>query len=466
MPACGTLESYPMDQESTPKKILSDLKNGIVAPCYLLYGDEEYLIRSALRDILDILLPGGDRDLTLLQMDGENEDVGRICEELLTPSLIPGRKVVVLRNTQLLYSRRSIPDLMLKVRETMEQNPALAADRFLVFIRSAGWTINDLKDGNWKRIPEEDWNRLTGEAVGERDRWLPKIIDICLQQGFDAKRAPGEEEEVGRILSEGLPEGHCLVMTADLVDRRKKLFKIVSEKGVLLGFHRARSEVKQKGQFYEQAKEFLREQRKEIEPAALLALGRKTGFNLPRAMLELEKLTAYAGDQSRIEEEDVENATGKTREETVFSLTASLMEKDPGNAIAVLHGLLGQGVHYLVILSMIIREYRFLLHAKAIVSSGRIPQSAGKMDFASFQKSVLPTFKELSSDEGRKLELLTQHPYVIYNAFRFSERFSMDVLIRNLEHLLEADGALKTTGLEPQTVMERLIIRICGDKKE
>lgn len=47
------------------EKVLLDLKKGKVAPCYLLYGEEEYLIQEALRDILDLLVPPSDRDFGL-----------------------------------------------------------------------------------------------------------------------------------------------------------------------------------------------------------------------------------------------------------------------------------------------------------------------------------------------------------------------------------------------------------------
>jgi DNA polymerase III delta subunit len=84
------------------------------------------------------------------------------------------------------------------------------------------------------------------------------------------------------------------------------------------------------------------------------------------------------------------------------------------------------------------------------------------MDFSRFQKSVLLHLKEQAVEEGYRLELLRQHPYVIYNALRLSGRFSRENLIGNLEHLLEVDRVLKTTGREPRLVMERLIIRICS----
>ena len=57
------------------EKILANLKKGIIAPCYLLYGEEEYLINEALNKILDFIVPESDRDFSLFYLDGENTDM-------------------------------------------------------------------------------------------------------------------------------------------------------------------------------------------------------------------------------------------------------------------------------------------------------------------------------------------------------------------------------------------------------
>jgi DNA polymerase-3 subunit delta len=88
------------------EKVLIDLKKGNAAsPCYLLYGQEDYLIKEALNKIIEGALPANDRDLNLFFMDGENEDIDALCDTILTPPLIPGKIVVVLRNTLLFQSR-------------------------------------------------------------------------------------------------------------------------------------------------------------------------------------------------------------------------------------------------------------------------------------------------------------------------------------------------------------------------
>ena len=79
--------------------VLAELKRGKAAPCYLLYGEEEFRLRDALDKITAALIPDAqDRELNLFVTDGEHENVGSLCESLITPPLLPGRKVVVVRD--------------------------------------------------------------------------------------------------------------------------------------------------------------------------------------------------------------------------------------------------------------------------------------------------------------------------------------------------------------------------------
>ena len=108
------------------EKVLANLKKGVVAPCYLLYGEEDYLISEALGGMLDILVPPGERDLSLFLMDGENADLDYIIEEIITPSLLGGRKVIVVKNTTLFHSSENAAALVAKIRDHLEENPPRA----------------------------------------------------------------------------------------------------------------------------------------------------------------------------------------------------------------------------------------------------------------------------------------------------------------------------------------------------
>lgn len=384
--------------------VLGDIKKGRVASCYLIYGDEEYLAKDALDKIINLVLAGESRDLNLFHMDGQNEDVDRICESILTPPLIPGKKVVVVKNLRFFRSKPSPSNLTGKVVENSGDN--------------------------------------SFEDVGQSREDAKALVDA---------------------LTGGLPEGNCLILTADSsIDKRKKLFKTISDIGIVLGFSRVKGEKRQKNLLRDTAKEFLDEKGKKLTAEAFLALERKTGFNLREFRGALEKLITYIGDRSLVEKEDVEDVIGRTKEDSIFDLTSALTEKNAEKALLTLKDLLDQGVHHLRILTMITREIRLLLHAKIFMKSGRLVSFSPEMDYNRFQNIVYPDIREwISQTDKKDGGLAGQHPYVIYNALKNSGRFSYEELVEHFGALVDADLAFKTTGKNPRLLLERLLIDIC-----
>ena len=167
-------------EQSTEKSIesvLRDIAKGKGASCYLLYGDEEFLVEEALGKIVDALIPGPDRDLSLFVMDDESGGVNAVCETLLTPPLIPGPKAVVLRKTRLFYSKSSLSELAKKVADSAETDLPSAARTFMTLLDMAGWGLEQLRDEGWRRIPDAQWRETLGEeGAAERDKWLPRVL--------------------------------------------------------------------------------------------------------------------------------------------------------------------------------------------------------------------------------------------------------------------------------------------------
>ena len=125
----------------TLKTVLDDIGRDTIVPCYLIYGDEEYLVADALEKLIDALLPPDQRDLNLFHVEGEDEDIDALCDSLLTPPLIPGRKAVVVRNTRLFHSKASSADVIGEIRSHLEKDPHRAARAFLSLLEVAGLSL-------------------------------------------------------------------------------------------------------------------------------------------------------------------------------------------------------------------------------------------------------------------------------------------------------------------------------------
>jgi DNA polymerase-3 subunit delta len=447
------------------EKIYNNLKKGVVAPCYLLYGEEEYLVNEALNKILDIIVPEGDRDFSLFYLEGENTDIDSLIDNVLTPSLLGDRKVIVVKNTTIFTSREDMAKLIDKIRANIDENPTKAAKYFLTFLKIAGFTLEDLQGSGWQKITDDDWSAIVkGDPGEDRQKWLPRILEICQASGLTDASVLDKTEKLEEILREGLPAGNCLIFTAESVDKRKKLYKIIVELGVVHDFVKVKKESARKEILQKEAQKILDNCGKKMSPAAWIALGRKTGFDFRRSMSELEKLISFVGDRTLIDKDDVEEAVGRTKEDDIFALTNSLSEKNQLAALEALKNLLDQGDHYLAILTMISREIRLLLQARVLVDSGKLPKFSHSMEYGWFQNVLYPAFNELNTSAVKREGLIfSQHPFSVYNVLRNCVRFTTERLITLLEELLNLERSLKTSGTSnPRLILENFLIKSCS----
>ncbi|MBN2539254.1 MAG: DNA polymerase III subunit delta [Deltaproteobacteria bacterium] len=449
--------------QGTLKTVLGDIGRGATAPCYLIYGDEEYLVENAVNRIIDGILLPDQRDLNLFSMQGEDEDIDAICDSIRTPPLIPGGKVILVRNTRLFYSKVSSADVISEITSNIEKEPRRAARAFISLLEIAGWSIEDLMDGQWRKISDDDWRSVIGAtAETERGKWLPKVIDLCDRLKITGGGKPKDTDKLEGVLKGGIPDGNCLIMTAGAVDKRKKLFKTMIDVGVILSFSKSKSESGKKGLLMDTVKDALAKRGKRLTPDALLALGKKTGLNLRDSLIEIEKLITYVGESETIDKHDIDAVVKKSAEDSVFDLTSSIMEKDTGRALQILRQLLDQGVNHILILSMIAREVRLLLQGNILLESGEIPAFRSGMDYGKFQAGVYPSIKDLANRWGKKSKwLANQHPYAIYKTLSNAGRFSREELIDYMKRLADLDLALKSSGADPQLALKRLLIGIC-----
>ncbi|MHB8139275.1 MAG: DNA polymerase III subunit delta [Smithellaceae bacterium] len=446
------------------EKVITGLKKGDVAPCYLLYGEEEYLLHEALQQILDALMPEADRDFGLFFLDGENEDFDLLKDHLLSPSLLGGPKVVVVKNTTIFQSRENLGELIQKIRDNINEHPDKAVKYFMTFLKISGFDWEDMQGAGWQKITDEQWRNAVEEDSGEdRSRWLPRIIEICVGRGWTSGGFADPSGQFEKLLAQGLPVGNCLILTADAVDKRKKIFKVIDKAGIVLHFGEMKGETATREALKFEAQKLLGRCGKSLVPAAWITLGKKTGFQLRPSLNELQKLISFVGDRPVIEEKDVEAVVGKTKEDSIFDLTTALAEKNAQAALSALKALLDQGTHHLMILTMISREIRLLLHASILVRSGKLPKLNSNMEYGSFQKNIYPAMASLAPATSRKDDLLVnKHPFVIYNALRHCSRFSYPVLVNYLDDLLDMDRAMKSSATDPQLLLERFLIKACA----
>ena len=73
------------------------------------------------------------------------------------------------------------------------------------------------------------------------------------------------------------------------------------------------------------------------------------------------------------------------------------------------------------------------------------------MTYNQFEQTVL----------NQGVALLTRNPYGDYLCFQRAETFSLEELLSFMRSIHDADQRLKTSGSNPEIVMERLILHMC-----
>jgi DNA polymerase-3 subunit delta len=451
------------EEGNSLEPVLDDIESGRGVSCYLLYGDDEYRIMQAAKRIVDALLPDENRDFNLFRLDGERSDAEAICQSVMTPPLLPGRKVVEVVGSTLFASQETIPDVVNNIISAVDKDPAKAVRAFGVFLHMTGWSLEELADDGWRRISDDVWHNTVGaEGDTGRDQWLPKVLEIAGRMGMHDKPVKDDAAFFEQVLAKGFPEGNYLIITAEYVDRRKRLFKVFSEYGLCLPFARVKKEEDLKRQFLQSAGTVLEQSGKKLTPVALEALGSRTGFDLRETMKALESLITHAGDRVMIDEDDVGGIVEKTKEDSLFELTNAMVTRNMEKALATYENLLNHGVHHLVILAMIGREIRMMLQAKLLLQTGAFASFTPRMTFNQFRTTVFPRLQMMKDqDRVTKRSLLGQHPYAIYNVFIHANAFSYEALTAYLDTVGTIDSALKTTGKNPDLLIERLLIEIC-----
>jgi DNA polymerase III subunit delta len=223
----------------------------------------------------------------------------------------------------------------------------------------------------------------------------------------------------------------CLVITADKADQKRKLYKNLTtqpgalccsapQEAVLLNWLKIRA----KPLGYNLSSEAARKM--------LNSVGAKPGV----LAKELEKVMTYAGKESKITESIVAEVVGEIKIENAFLLTEALKEKKAEKALLLLKNQLDQGEDPIKILGLIAWQFRTLWEVK---------------HYQAQKYGVQKIAKQMSAK-----------PFLVEKAMQYTKNFNQSKLREGMKHLYEADRELKTSGKDPQGVLETLLLRICS----
>jgi DNA polymerase-3 subunit delta len=432
--------------------LLSHLKSGKVSQLLLLFGDDLPVQQTA-KAILDLLVPPDQRGFNFERFDGRVASWEQIEGSLRTPPFLPGRKLLWVENAPYFLSKEQKGELSETILELWRDGRRDDAAKSVVeLLILEGWT-------------QEQWERLDAASArqfanlfdtdgADRHEIVEALLAHCKDRDLDlTKRRSGEGHRLINLLDQGLPEWSFLLLTAEQVDRRTRLYKRFEESGAAhyIGLERDKSGKLNREKLIEFIHQHLLQAGKNLEPRAREMLIERSGDDLRALQQELDKLLLFVGDRASIRAEDIEAVVTDRGEGWIFDLTRAIAERDAAAALAQLARLLSQGDHPLRLLGALASEVRRLLAARQLLDTQLAKRWRYGMTYNQFQQSVL----------GQGAPLLARSSYADYMCFQRAERFSLGELRTWMEGLFEADFRLKSSASQPKLVMENLLLGMC-----
>jgi len=420
---------------------------------FLFFG-ERYLCQTAASKLEKRLL--SDAAGALHNIDGDQEDPNQTLASLMSFSLLPGRQIYHVGDSRIFHSKTVISKIWDKAAQSYQNG---RYDPALKHLQAMVQTVSLKIDGpeTLSQIPGPEWKKVFNfDKPGGDLSWA----DAALFQArgeIKTTSASAVEQYISAI-DKGFPNGNILIITAETVDKRQRLFthlkknETIIDCSVTTGASTA-AQREQKQVLKEMMLQTVAEFNKKIDPRAVDVFLDRVGFHPVAVATETEKLVHYVGDRPNITLEDLATMVGRSREDALYELTDSFSKRQLGKSLVLLSRLQEQGVHGLAILATMRNFIRKLLIFRSLQMDS--PPSWHKgMSAKEFQSSYLPALKT----NGEWTDLLGGHPYALYMSFTKSAEYSCPVLKRWLSMLLTAEFKLKGSPLPPQLVLEELFI--------
>ena len=434
-------------------------------PRILLLFGERYLCRQAAEQVEKTLLRAGG---SVHQIDGDQEDVFTTIANLRSYSLLPGIQLYRVNDTRLFHSRQVAKTIWERALKAHAEGRDEVAGRALRGLLEAGGLDPQSADADLDSLTPGEWRQCFGfDRPADELDWTRACLATVLDRGSTTHRdhAPTDASEaLSAALAAGLPANNVLLLLADEVDKRKKLFKLLKDEQVVIdlaveGGAGAKAQKEQKAVLLDLVRQTLAETGMTMPPALIDLFLERVGFHPVAVVMELRKVMLSLGERRQINRTDLDTLVGRTRQEALFELTAVVGGLQLEQALAIADRLQDNGIHPLAVVATLRAFVRGLLLCRALQEQPGLSFHPS-LTPAVFQQQHLPALKQL--DPWAKE--FTGHPYALYQQYKTAAGHPLSRLTGWMRLLLQAEFRLKGSPTAPATVVHLLLLSMLAPK--
>jgi len=210
------------------------------------------------------------------------------------------------------------------------------------------------------------------ERIFETANTFPMLSKRRFVYVTDLEKLPERDHETLLHALDSLLSSSMLLLAAEELDHRKKLYRTIRDKGCIAEFP------KLKGPALERwVDAFVRKKGYRIASATAGKIVNLAGSDLQSLAGELEKLFLFTGKEKQIPDAAVDDLVRSSRQHGIFELIDSIARRDRAGALESLANLMGMGEYPLVIVTMMARHSRQVLIVKECLQQGMNSREAG-----------------------------------------------------------------------------------------
>ncbi len=315
------------------KELRDDIRQKQFRRVYLLFGDEDYLVRQYRRELIRAVCPE-DNAMNLNIHRDDTLDWNAVQDEILSMPFFAERRMVVLDDTKLFMAGRK------KSSGAEESRDADSKDDMAQETGAA-----DDNGGN------------LSAAIAQFLTNIPESTVVLFTERPDERKAGGQKGKSS-------------------VDKRGRLYKAVVKQGLAVEFTSP-----DEGMLRKWVLGKLGEKKIRITQSTLDAFLMMTGTDMSHINTECEKIISYAGEGGVIRREDLMSLTSEILEGKIFRMLDMISQRDIRGALDLYDDLLALKESETKILILLMRQFAQLFQVRSILDSGgsvlRVTQELG-----------------------------------------------------------------------------------------